>query len=71
MGDIANLAADAAKEAGIYLLNNFGKIKNVESKGDRNLATNLDKEAERMIVDRIKVNFPATAYLPKRAAPAI
>jgi myo-inositol-1(or 4)-monophosphatase len=63
MGDIANLAADAAKEAGIYLLNNFGKIKNVESKGDRNLATNLDKEAERMIVDRIKSKFPGHGIL--------
>jgi len=63
MGDIVNLAVDAAKEAGIYLLNNFGKIANIESKGDRNLATNLDKEAERMIVDKIKGKFPGHGIL--------
>ncbi|MDD4955351.1 MAG: inositol monophosphatase [Candidatus Omnitrophica bacterium] len=63
MGDIVNLAIDAAKEAGIYLLNNFGKISNIESKGDRNLATNLDKEAERMIVDKIKSKFPGHGIL--------
>lgn len=63
MGDIVNLAVDAAKEAGIYLLNNFGKIGKIESKGDRNLATNLDKEAERMIVDKIKGKFPGHGIL--------
>ncbi|MFA5008924.1 MAG: inositol monophosphatase [Candidatus Omnitrophota bacterium] len=63
MGDIVNLAVDAAKEAGIYLLNNFGKIAKIESKGDRNLATNLDKEAERMIVDKIKSKFPGHGIL--------
>lgn len=63
MGDILNLASGAAKEAGIYLLENFGKITNIESKGDRNLATNLDKEAERIIVDRIKDKFPSHGIL--------
>ncbi|MFA5008438.1 MAG: inositol monophosphatase [Candidatus Omnitrophota bacterium] len=63
MGDIVNLAVDAAKEAGIYLLNNFGKVGKIESKGDRNLATNLDKEAERMIVDKVKSKFPGHGIL--------
>jgi myo-inositol-1(or 4)-monophosphatase len=58
MKDIINVAVKAAKEAGTFLLDNFGKITQVESKGDRNLATNLDKEAERIIIDEIKRNFP-------------
>lgn len=63
MGDMVNLAVDAAKEAGIHLLNNFGKIEKIESKGDRNLATNLDKEAEQIIVDKIKSKFPGHGIL--------
>lgn len=63
MNDVTSLAVSLAKEAGIFLLNNFGKIEKIESKGDRNLATNLDKEAEKMIVDRIKSNFPSHGIL--------
>lgn len=58
MSQIINIAVDAAKEAGKFLKDNFGKISSIESKGDRNLATNLDKEAEKIILDKIKTNFP-------------
>ncbi|UCC94964.1 MAG: inositol monophosphatase [Candidatus Omnitrophota bacterium] len=58
MSDIINTAIAAAKTAGDFLLANFGKISHIESKGDRNLATNLDREAEKIIVERIKAQFP-------------
>jgi len=58
MNEIVNLAIDAAKEAGSFLLDNFGKISEITKKGDRNFATNLDKEAEEMILDKIKTKFP-------------
>jgi myo-inositol-1(or 4)-monophosphatase len=58
MKDIIEVGIEAAKEAGVFLLKNFGKVEYIESKGDRNLTTNLDREAERMIVDKIKVRFP-------------
>ena len=58
MSEIINVAVEAAKQAGKFLEENFGKISSVESKGDRNLATNLDKEAEKIIVDKIKTKFP-------------
>ena len=58
MSDMINLGIDAAREAGKFLLGNFGKIKSIDKKGDRNFATNLDKEAENMIIDRIKTKFP-------------
>lgn len=57
MSDIIILAEQAARQAGDFLLSNFGKITKIESKGDRNLATNLDREAEVMIVDKIKEKF--------------
>lgn len=58
MRDLISTGIDAVKEAGIFLKNNFGKAAKIEYKGDRNLATNLDKEAERMILDKIKTKFP-------------
>lgn len=58
MSEIINVAIDAAKQAGNFLLDNFGKISEITKKGDRNFATNLDKEAEEMILDKIKTKFP-------------
>ncbi|MDD5195165.1 MAG: inositol monophosphatase [Candidatus Omnitrophica bacterium] len=58
MSEIVEVAVNAARQAGKYLYDNFGKISKIESKGDRNLATNLDKEAEKIIVDSIKAKFP-------------
>jgi len=58
MKEIISVAIDAAKEAGDFLLENFGKITQIEKKGDRNFATNLDKEAEVMILDKIRSRFP-------------
>jgi len=58
MSEIIEVAVEAAKIAGAFLLDNFGKISQIESKGDRNFATNLDREAEKMIIDKIKAKFP-------------
>ena len=58
MSDILNTAIAAAKEAGGFLLQNFGKVGRIEKKRDRDFATNLDKEAESLIIGRIKAKFP-------------
>ncbi|MFA4991984.1 MAG: inositol monophosphatase [Candidatus Omnitrophota bacterium] len=58
MKGMMDLALRAAREAGDFLLDNFGKISLIESKGDRNLVTNLDKEAEKIILDKIRSEFP-------------
>jgi myo-inositol-1(or 4)-monophosphatase len=63
MKDMVTTAIDAAKEAGKFLLDNFGNIGSIEHKGDRNLATNLDKEAEKIIVDKIRKKFPGHGIL--------
>jgi len=67
MKEIINLGIEAAKEAGIFLLDNFGKISQIESKGDRNFATNLDKEAEELIIDKIKTKFPNHGILAEES----
>jgi len=59
MSDIITVAAEAARRAGEFLLDNFGKIGVIETKGDRNLATNLDREAEAMIIEAVKEHFPS------------
>ena len=56
--EILNLAITAAKDAGAFLLDNFGKVSQIEAKGDRNFATNVDKAAEKIIIDKIKAVFP-------------
>ena len=55
---IMQVAREAAKEAGEYLLSQFGNVGEIIVKGDRNLATNVDKTAEKMIVDKITWSFP-------------
>ncbi len=58
-----NLAIESAKEAGEILRENFGKIKTIFTKGDRNLATNVDRKAEEVIVNRIKEKYPSHGIL--------
>lgn len=57
MSEILTTAVSAAQQAGVYLLHNFGKIKEIISKGDRNLVTNVDRQAQEMIIDAIKKKF--------------
>jgi myo-inositol-1(or 4)-monophosphatase len=60
MSDIITVCTTAAKEAGEFLKDNYGKTDlNIERKPDQSLVTTLDKEAERMIVDQIKHKFPS------------
>jgi myo-inositol-1(or 4)-monophosphatase len=58
MSEILTTAVSAAQQAGTYLLHNFGKIKEVISKGDRNLVTNVDRQAQGMIIEAIQKKFP-------------
>jgi myo-inositol-1(or 4)-monophosphatase len=59
MNDLISIGVEAAKEAGHYLRENFNKADlQIERKVDHSLATNIDKESERLIVDRIRRHFP-------------
>ncbi len=62
---LLNLAAETALEAGRFLRMSVGKIKSVERKHgqETNLVTEIDKNAEAMIIDRIKRRFPHHDFL--------
>ena len=52
-------AIKAAKLAGRIIENNFGKIKEINTKNDDNeFFTNIDIECEKIIIDTIKKKFP-------------
>ena len=58
MNNILTVATDAAREAGAFLKASFRTALSVETKEDKSLVTNVDREAERIIVDRIQAAFP-------------
>ena len=58
MSDILTVATEAAREAGAFLKASFQTALSVEIKEDRSLVTNVDREAERIIVERIGAAFP-------------
>ena len=59
------LAIDAALEAGRFLKMNVGQIRQIEHKHgeERNLVTEIDKKAERMIIEKIKKRYPLHNFL--------
>jgi len=52
------LAIAAAKEAGKILVDNFGEIERVDTKGVRDLVSNVDIAAENRIIEIIKAKYP-------------
>ncbi|MFC1570763.1 inositol monophosphatase family protein [Candidatus Omnitrophota bacterium] len=65
---ILNVAQEAAKEAGKYLLGRLGNIKEVSRKrGITDLVTDVDKGSEKIIIDRIKKSFPEHSILAEES----
>lgn len=58
MTDIIQVGIEAARSAGAYLQDNFGKDQKVHVKGDRNLVTDVDRNAQKLIIDIIDARFP-------------
>jgi myo-inositol-1(or 4)-monophosphatase len=52
------LAIAAAKEAGKILMQNFGEIERVDTKGVRDLVSNVDIASEKKIIEVIKEQYP-------------
>lgn len=55
--DFKDVGMLAAKRAGKILKENFGKVKKVSSKGNQQLVSNVDLEAEKTIIDTISKSF--------------
>ena len=58
MRDILHVGMEAAREAGALLRGSHRAALTVEAKEDSSLVTNVDREAERLIVSRIEAAFP-------------
>ncbi|MBI2045180.1 inositol monophosphatase [Candidatus Pacearchaeota archaeon] len=58
MADYLNFAIETAKQAGKILLDNYGKIKNLEYNTRQHFTTRVDQESDELIRKRIKENFP-------------
>ncbi len=53
------VAEKTAREAGVVLLENLGKVKEIEFKAKNSLVTEVDKLSEEIIITNIKNNFPS------------
>lgn len=52
-----------ARTAGLYLIENLGRVKEVEFKGERNLVTDIDKTSEKIIKDNLTKYFAGIPIL--------
>ena len=59
MRSFLDIALEAAQKAGVIIKDNFHKKKLVDYKGRINLVTNVDREAERAVIESIKNSYPA------------
>jgi len=57
MKEYVNVAISAAKEAGALLYENFGRPLDLEYKEDQSIVTALDKQCQRIILDKLQSSF--------------
>lgn len=66
-----NFAVQIAHEAGMLLLEKFGRQLTVSKKGDINLVTEADLASERLILERIRSYHPKHAILAEEAGAVV
>lgn len=64
----AEFAEDVARGAGEILRRNYGKRQSVHFKGEINLVTDVDRESEAYIIDRIRSAFPGHGVLSEESS---
>ena len=62
------VAINAALKAGGYIRKNIGRAKDVHYKGEINIVTDIDKKAERIIVNSIKHAYPSHNFLAEESS---
>lgn len=66
------VAEKAARDAGKYILEHMGRLKEVSHKSGRSdLVTDVDRNSEKMIMERVKKEFPSHAILAEESGGAI
>jgi len=63
MKNILTVAESAARDAGALLMQHFGKVIHIERKSDQSLVTDIDKMAEKLIIDRIHSVWPSHSII--------
>ena len=63
------IAIKACKGISGILMDNFGKAIRIRNKGDRDLVTDIDKKAEKKIIELINKNFPEDNILAEESYP--
>lgn len=68
---LLNFAQNIAREAGLILLEKFGRVLKTTDKGDKNIVTEADIASEEYIVGQIKTHFPRHRILAEEAGEVI
>jgi len=61
------VAEKAAREAGEVLIENLGKVKEIEFKAKNSLVTEVDKLSEEIIINSIKKRFPSHDFFAEES----
>jgi myo-inositol-1(or 4)-monophosphatase len=68
-GEILALTVDAARVGGEVLRAGFGQVREVRFKGEVDVVTEVDEQAERAIVSLIRARFPEHGVLAEEGSP--
>lgn len=71
MKEFVNVAVSAAKEAGALLYENFGRPVELEYKADKSIVTALDKQCQRIILDKLHSSFHDHLFIAEESGPQI
>ena len=65
MHPMLNIAVRAARKAGTFIARSFEDLDSVEAevKGQNDLVTNVDREAERLIIETIQRSYPQHSFI--------
>jgi myo-inositol-1(or 4)-monophosphatase len=69
MTDVGGFVEEVAREGGAALMKHFGKLTRVDKKGRRDLVTAADREAEDVVLRRIRAAFPGDLILSEESLP--
>ena len=58
---------ECVKEAGKLLIENMDKVKSVSFKAKSDIVTDIDMQSEKIIIDKIKANFPEHSILSEES----
>ena len=65
------VAVEAARRAGLLLVNQFHSEKDVRFKGRGNVITNMDKTSEKAVLDLLKLEYPDFGIISEESDPLI